>query len=126
MHLVQIAPAINTIRHRLSSCSALSPSLILAHVLCSLFLTQIAPAMNTLMWSSPFTQQHLDILTRLGATTIPPIAKRLACGDVGVGAMAEPADVAAAVAAALARSTAAAAAAAAAEGGGGGEGGCGD
>lgn len=34
---------------------------------------------------------------------IPPISKRLACGDVGAGAMAEPADVAGAVRQALAR-----------------------
>ena len=33
---------------------------------------------------------------------VPPVSKRLACGDVGEGAMASPADVAAAVQAALA------------------------
>ena len=61
----------------------------------------VAPAMNTLMWESPFTERHLEALRSLGAQIVPPIAKRLACGDVGAGAMAEPADVAAAVRAAL-------------------------
>ncbi|XP_010261149.1 PREDICTED: probable phosphopantothenoylcysteine decarboxylase [Nelumbo nucifera] len=50
----------------------------------------VAPAMNTLMWNNPFTQQHLDSVSGLGVSLIPPIAKRLACGDYGNGAMAEP------------------------------------
>ncbi len=49
---------------------------------------QVAPAMNTMMWDSPFTAKHLAELTSLGATVIPPVAKKLACGDVGNGAMA--------------------------------------
>lgn len=63
--------------------------------------------MNTFMWDSPFTAEHLARLTSLGAAVVPPVGKRLACGDVGVGAMAAPEDIAAAVAAAL-RSAAAA------------------
>uniref|UniRef100_A0A0D6R7U2 phosphopantothenoylcysteine decarboxylase n=1 Tax=Araucaria cunninghamii TaxID=56994 RepID=A0A0D6R7U2_ARACU len=50
----------------------------------------IAPAMNTFMWNSPFTQKHLDVLSELGISLIPPITKKLACGDYGNGAMAEP------------------------------------
>ena len=58
-------------------------------------LLQVAPAMNTYMWSSPFTSQHIDILQeQLGVDVIYPIAKALACGDVGPGAMAEPHDIA--------------------------------
>ncbi|KAI8055303.1 putative phosphopantothenoylcysteine decarboxylase [Syncephalis plumigaleata] len=50
----------------------------------------ICPAMNTHMWSHPFTKQHLDILQQqLGWHIFGPIAKRLACGDTGMGAMAE-------------------------------------
>ena len=37
----------------------------------------------------------------MGAGVVPPIAKALACGDVGMGAMAEPEDVAVAVKGAL-------------------------
>jgi phosphopantothenoylcysteine decarboxylase len=73
----------------------------------------LAPAMNTLMWQSPVTVRHLGQLladrgegvpdTRWGLdeadaifaryaprlVLVPPQSKRLACGDVGLGAMAE-------------------------------------
>jgi phosphopantothenoylcysteine decarboxylase len=73
----------------------------------------LAPAMNTLMWDSPVTRRHLRQLLddrgdgrhgddwtlaeadavfarhAPGIVLVPPQSKRLACGDVGVGAMAE-------------------------------------
>jgi phosphopantothenoylcysteine decarboxylase len=73
----------------------------------------LAPAMNTLMWRSPATLRHLRQLLDDHATgpvpggwtlddaadifachaprivLIPPQSKRLACGDVGIGAMAD-------------------------------------
>jgi len=71
----------------------------------------LAPAMNTLMWDHPVTLRHLRQLAEdhgqalpssfdlesavgwinkqcQGLTVIPPISKRLACDDVGLGAMA--------------------------------------
>ena len=78
----------------------------------------LAPAMNTLMWQSPVTLRHLrqlladraeepvpdgwglddaaDVFARCAPRLIlvPPQAKRLACGDTGVGAMAEVATLA--------------------------------
>jgi phosphopantothenoylcysteine decarboxylase len=46
--------------------------------------------MNTYMWNHPLTEKHLDVLKNtLGYQIIDPISKTLACGDVGVGAMAE-------------------------------------
>ncbi|KAF5840899.1 flavo protein [Dunaliella salina] len=54
----------------------------------------VAPAMNTCMWSGPFTAAHLTTLYDMGMAILPPISKRLACGDTGVGAMAEPASIA--------------------------------
>lgn len=53
----------------------------------------IAPAMNTLMWNNPFTRCHLNLTSQLGIIMIPPITKKLACGDYGNGAMAEPSDI---------------------------------
>lgn len=51
----------------------------------------VAPAMNTAMWKSPFTARHLAELTGFpNVFVIDPIAKTLACGDTGIGAMAEP------------------------------------
>jgi len=73
----------------------------------------LAPAMNTLMWDSPVTKRHLRQLLEdrgdgrhgdswtlddapsvfarhaPGLVLVPPQSKRLACGDVGQGAMAE-------------------------------------
>lgn len=91
----------------------------------------LAPAMNTLMWQHPFTRRHLRSLAAdAGAGHIPahladdaliqqindrsptlrvvgPITKALACGDTGVGAMAEVPDIVSAVQAVLARAQAA-------------------
>jgi phosphopantothenoylcysteine decarboxylase len=81
----------------------------------------LAPAMNTLMWEHPLTARHLRQLARdvggseapagvdldaltewinracLNLRVVPPQSKRLACGDVGVGALAEVAGITAVV-----------------------------
>jgi phosphopantothenoylcysteine decarboxylase len=81
----------------------------------------LAPAMNTLMWQHPITRRHLrqialnaglasvpDHLDEMAATAaineqcpllriIPPQVKTLACGDEGIGGMAEIAEIVAAV-----------------------------
>ena len=49
----------------------------------------VAPSMNTFMYLHPITVQHIGVLQSWGYTIVPPIEKELACGDVGVGAMAE-------------------------------------
>ena len=49
----------------------------------------VAPAMNTKMWAHPATRRHLATVREFGFDIIPPISKELACGDVGMGAMAE-------------------------------------
>lgn len=53
----------------------------------------LCPSMNTLMWSHPITAEHLEKITSFSSSgrvhTVPPISKRLACGDMGVGAMEE-------------------------------------
>jgi phosphopantothenoylcysteine decarboxylase len=85
----------------------------------------LAPAMNTFMWQNPLTARHLRQLAEdAGAPVppdlrdlegivdwinghaerlrvVPPASKRLACGDVGVGALAELDAIAAVVAATL-------------------------
>ncbi len=81
----------------------------------------LAPAMNTLMWESPVTRRHLaqlledrgtsspppvwtlneaaDVFVRHAPSLVlvPPQAKRLACGDIGMGAMADVSQIAQAV-----------------------------
>lgn len=49
----------------------------------------VAPAMNTFMWHQRVTGSHLAALEARGVRVVPPVAKKLACGDTGVGAMAE-------------------------------------
>lgn len=49
----------------------------------------VAPAMNTTMWLHPITDQQIKQLEKFGVRVVHPISKQLACGDVGVGAMAE-------------------------------------
>ncbi len=92
----------------------------------------LAPAMNTLMWDKPVTARHLgriwsDVTGREPpadwslataeahfareaptVVLVPPQSKRLACGDVGDGAMADVAVVAEAVRAWAERSSPAA------------------
>jgi phosphopantothenoylcysteine decarboxylase len=47
----------------------------------------LCPAMNTFMWDHPVTKPALDILRSWGWRTIDPVAKKLACNDVGTGAL---------------------------------------
>lgn len=47
------------------------------------------PAMNTAMWEHPITAQQVGQLKTFGYTEVPCIAKKLVCGDQGMGAMAE-------------------------------------
>lgn len=57
----------------------------------------VAPAMNTAMWKHPITTQQIKILEDWSISKSPdgwikllaPIEKKLACGDVGDGAMRE-------------------------------------
>ena len=49
----------------------------------------IAPAANTYMWQSSITESQIKVVKNLGIKIIPPISKTLACGDTGVGAMAD-------------------------------------
>lgn len=48
------------------------------------------PAMNTRMWEHPITEQHIRTLSDWGHREIKCIAKRLMCGDTGLGAMQTP------------------------------------
>ena len=48
-----------------------------------------APAMNVHMWDHPLTNRSIAVLQDLGYIQIGPISKKLACGDIGMGAMAE-------------------------------------
>lgn len=51
------------------------------------------PAMNTRMWEHPITQQQIKILQQWGHIEIKCIAKKLMCGDTGMGAMETPTNI---------------------------------
>ncbi len=53
----------------------------------------LAPAMETLMYEHPATQQNLETLRRRGAIVIEPAHGRLASGRSGRGRMAEPVQI---------------------------------
>jgi phosphopantothenoylcysteine decarboxylase / phosphopantothenate---cysteine ligase len=76
-------------------------ALFLAHDRSKPFL--VAPAMNPAMWRHPATAEAVDKLGRWGVRFISVGEGRTACGEVGEGRLAEPADIVAAIEAALAR-----------------------
>lgn len=57
----------------------------------------IAPAMNTAMYEDAATQENLAMLRSRGVLIVEPNVGKLACGDVGKGRMAEPAEIVSAV-----------------------------
>jgi len=50
----------------------------------------IAPAMNTNMYMNPIVQDNMKKLEEMGYLFIEPGSGRLACGDLGIGKLAEP------------------------------------
>lgn len=54
----------------------------------------IAPAMNQAMWASAATQANISKLAELGFTVFGPASGEQACGDIGLGRMEEPSDIA--------------------------------
>ena len=54
----------------------------------------LGPAMNTEMWNHPAVQENLEKVLSWGRShMVPPTEKRLACGEVGAGALADPQDI---------------------------------
>lgn len=62
----------------------------------------IAPAMNVRMWHHAATQRNLQQLKRDGILLVGPNEGDMACGEYGLGRMAEPAEIVTAIEAALA------------------------
>jgi len=60
-----------------------------------------APAMNVRMWHHAATQRNIRTLTTDGVTFVGPTAGDMACGEFGLGRLAEPVDIVAAIEALL-------------------------
>ncbi len=61
----------------------------------------VAPAMNLWMWEHPATRANLEILRGRGVRVIEPGEGELACGEEGIGRMADPGAIVEAALAAL-------------------------
>ncbi len=57
----------------------------------------LAPSMNTEMWRNLAFQRNLEQARQDGASVVPPQVDTLACGETGIGKMAEPATLFAAI-----------------------------
>lgn len=66
----------------------------------------LAPAMNTEMWENPAVIRNMEWLgDQERYLVVPPVEKRLACGDVGVGGLADPSEIFDAIADAIGDAT---------------------
>ena len=93
--LVVIAPATADLIARMAA--GMADDLAATALLASDKPVLIAPAMNAVMWAHPATQANLKLLEARGVMRIGPNAGDLACGEVGSGRMAEPAEILAAI-----------------------------
>jgi phosphopantothenoylcysteine decarboxylase/phosphopantothenate--cysteine ligase len=93
--LILIAPASANSMARLLA--GLADDLLSTVVLASKAPVWLAPAMNQQMWANRVTQRNIQQLKELGFHIVPPDAGEQACGDVGVGRMPEPEQLAAQV-----------------------------
>ncbi|PIP19725.1 MAG: hypothetical protein COT38_05335 [Candidatus Omnitrophica bacterium CG08_land_8_20_14_0_20_41_16] len=86
-NLILIAPATANIIAKIAAgtCDDLLTCIILATKAPVL----IAPAMNENMYKNKITQENIAKLKRLGYRFIGPKEGRLACGDMGIGCLAE-------------------------------------
>lgn len=89
--LIVIAPASANIIAKISSGFAddLATTMLLASDKPALF----APAMNHMMWSNEATKENVAKMIARGHTMIAPTEGDMACGEFGVGRLAEPADI---------------------------------
>ena len=89
--LVLIAPA--TANLIAKAAAGIADDMLTTTVLATRAPLLLAPAMNTVMWESPVTQENIHRLTARGAQIIPPAEGFLACGAVGAGRLPEPAEI---------------------------------
>lgn len=89
--LVVVAPASADILAKMAA--GMAESLATTALLATDKPVLIAPAMNVFMWAHPATQANIATLAARGIHRIGPNAGDLACGEVGAGRMAEPAEI---------------------------------
>ena len=90
--LVVIAPATADFIARMAHAQA--DDLLTTLVLASVAPIAVAPAMNQAMWGDTGTQANLELLRQRGVHVWGPGSGEQACGDVGLGRMIEPDEIA--------------------------------
>ncbi|MDR2487930.1 MAG: bifunctional phosphopantothenoylcysteine decarboxylase/phosphopantothenate--cysteine ligase CoaBC [Desulfovibrio sp.] len=94
-----IAPATAATLARLAT--GMADELLAAQVLAFAGPLVLAPAMNPRMWSNAVTQNNIHMLEQRGASIVPPVSGKVACGDSGQGKLAALYDLIVAAAKAL-------------------------
>jgi phosphopantothenoylcysteine decarboxylase/phosphopantothenate--cysteine ligase len=89
--LILIAPATANIIAKIAS--GICDDLLTCVVLATEAPVLIAPAMNEGMYKNRITQQNIERLKKLGNIFIGPRKGKLACGDTGLGCLAEVEDI---------------------------------
>lgn len=103
--LVIVAPATAHFMNKMSNGIAddLASTLFLAHDFTKPFL--VAPAMNTMMYRHPTTQESLKKLIGMGIQVLDSASGILACGETGYGRLLEPEQILESIQAHLGQST---------------------
>lgn len=94
--LVVVAPCTANTMAKLAA--GLADNLLTSVLLATKKPVLIAPAMNTGMWLAAATVRNLETLRADGLHFVGPGTGNLACGDTGIGRMAEPEEILAAMA----------------------------
>lgn len=94
-NLVVIAPATANTLAKIAH--GIADNLLTSVVLATRKPVLVAPAMNTGMWEAAPTQRTMATLRDDGFHFVGPASGNLACGDVGIGRMAEPEQIIAAM-----------------------------
>ncbi len=89
--LIVVAPATANTLSKLAH--GLADNLVSATLLAAQSPILVAPAMNTRMYTNPATQNSLSLLLSRGIHVVEPKTGTLACGDEGVGKLAELEDI---------------------------------
>ena len=95
--LIVIAPASADLLAKMAN--GLADDLASTMLLAADKLVLVAPAMNVRMWEHPATVANLATLESRGVTRVGPNPGPMACGEFGLGRMAEPSEILAAIAA---------------------------
>ena len=90
--LIVVAPATASTLSKIAHGDA--SNALVATVVASTAPVVVAPAMHTEMWEHPATGENIQTLRGFGYTLVEPEAGDLAGGDVGVGRLASPDDIA--------------------------------